>query len=124
MLEPRQQHFVARLQHHPTVGLRDEVDAVGRAGRQHDRLLVGRVDEPRGLGARALVELRRALAQQVRGAMDVGVGVAIVVVDRANHRLGLLARVRAVEIDERLAVHELAQDRKVGADSSDIEPPG
>ena len=121
VLQPRQQHLVAGLQRHPAVGLRDQVDAVGRARRQDDRTVIRRVDEARGLDARAFVELRRALAQQVGGAMDVRVGVPIVVVHRANHRFRLLAGVRAVEIHQRLAVHELAQNREVGPDLRDIE---
>ena len=81
----------------------------------------GRVDEARGLRARALVERGRPLAQQMRRAMDVGVGVAIVVVHRLEHRRRLLAGVRAVEIDERLAVHALGQDRKVRPDLLHVE---
>ena len=121
VLQPGQQHFVARLQHHPAVGLRDEVDAVGRAGRQDDRSGIGSVDEARRLRARPFVRRRRPLAQQVRRAVDVRVGVAIVVVHRLQDGRRLLARVGAVEIHERLAVHDFPQDREVGSDRADIE---
>ena len=50
----------------PTVALRHEVDAVGRALGQHDRPRVGRIEERRRLGARAFVQRRRPLAQQMR----------------------------------------------------------
>ncbi len=121
VFQPRQQHFVAGLQVRPPVGLRHQVDPVGRSGRQDDGLGVGRIDEARGLGAGALVRLGRALAQQMRGAMDVGVGVAIVVVESAQHRFRFLTRVGAVEIHERLAVHEFAQDREICPDRRHIK---
>ena len=100
--------LVARLQHRPAVALRDEIDAVGRAVGQDDRLRVRGVDEARGLRARALVQpaVARSLSRCVARWM-LRVGVAIVVVHRLQHGLRLLARVRAVEIHERLAVHAL-----------------
>ena len=121
MLEPRQHDLVAGLQHRSAVALRDQVDAVGRALGQDDRVRVGGIEERRRLLARAFVEPGRALAQQMRRAMDVRVRVAVVVVGRLDHRQRLLARVRAIQIDERLAVHQLRQDRKVGADLRDVE---
>ena len=103
------------------MALCDEVDAVGGALGEDNRVWVGGVEEGRGFLARALVERRGTLAQQVRGAMDVGIRVTVIVVGRLDHRQWFLAGVRAVQVDQRLAVHELRQNRKVGADLRDVE---
>jgi hypothetical protein len=60
--------------------------------------------------------VRGAHAQLVDAAMDVGV-VALVVIDqRLNHRARFLRRGGVVEIDQRLAVDFLVQDREVRAE--------
>ena len=63
--------------------------------------------------ARPLVGRRGALAEQVHAAVDVGVVLRVEARDRVDDRLRLLRGRRVVEIDERLAVHLLLQDREV-----------
>ena len=53
--------------------------------------------------------------------MHVGVFVRVVACDPVDHRLRLLRRGRVVEIDERLAMHRMMQDREVLADGLDVE---
>jgi hypothetical protein len=122
VLEPGKDDFVAGSQHRTAVTLRHEIDAVGRALRQNDRLRIRRVDERRRLAARTFIQRRRTLAQKMRGTMDVRVRVAVVLVHRVENNLRLLARVGAVEIDERLAVHTLQENREVAPHLLHVEP--
>jgi hypothetical protein len=61
--------------------------------------------------------------QQVNAAMDVGVIAAVTLADGVDHRFRFLHRSGVVQIDQRLAVNPLAQDRKVGADAGEVQPP-
>ena len=97
-----------------TPRVRHEVDRLGGVAREDDLVRVRRADEPRDLGARLLVGRCRSLADLVDPAMDVGVVLAVELVDRVDDDLRLLARGRRVEVDERLAVDLRAQDREVG----------
>ena len=94
--------------------MRDEVDGLGRSAHEDD--LVGRrADEPRGLEARGVVELRRLLAEGVHAAVHVR-GAALVVVDDGvddGARLG--GRRRAVEEGERLPVERAREHGKLRA---------
>src|SRR5919199_5179264 len=54
-------------------------------------------------------------------AMNVGVFIQVVAVQRIDHHLRLLARGRVVEIDQRLAMNLPLQDREIFADFTDIE---
>ena len=121
VLEPGQQDLIAGLQCGAAVTLRHQVDAVGGPLGQHDRAHVGRVEERRRLGSAAFIERGGAFAQQVRRAMNIGVGVAVVIVHRLQHGFGLLAGVGAIEVDQRLAVHALGEDREVGPNLRDVE---
>ncbi len=101
--------------------VRDEVDRLGRVAGEDDLVAVGRVDEPRDPGPRLLVGGRRLLADRVDAAMDVGVVLAVVVGDGIDDDVGLLARRRGVEIDERVPVDLLREDREVGAQRVRVE---
>ena len=102
--------------------LRDEVDALGRAAGEDDLARRGGVEERPHLLAGGLVGLGRKLAQHVDAAMDVGVAADVVVHQRVEHGLRLLRRGGVVEIDQRLAVHLLVQDREIRAEARDVEP--
>ena len=121
MLHPRDQHLIAGLEHRPAPGLGDEIDALGAALRQHDFPAVRGVDEVLEQRARPFVRTRSALAQEVRGPVDVGVVVGVVIVQGIEDRLRLLRRVGAVEIDERPPMNLLLEDWEIGADAFHIE---
>ena len=53
--------------------------------------------------------------------MHIGVVVLVVVPERIDHRPRLLRRRGVIEIDQRLAVHLLVEDREVLADRIPIE---
>ena len=64
-----------------------------------------RVEELLHLFARLLVRARRALAQKMHAAMDIGVVLGVAPHHRVDDRLRLLRGGGVVEIDERLAVN-------------------
>ena len=92
---------------------RDEIDAFGRAARENDFVGAFGVDEFRGAGARGFKRVRRAVAQLVDAAMDIGVVVLVIMHQRVNHRARFLRRGGVVEINQRLAVDLLIEDRKI-----------
>ena len=53
--------------------------------------------------------------------VDIGVTVGVVFRYRIDDRLGFLGRSRIIEINQRLPVGTLGQDRKIGADAARIE---
>src|SRR5207248_3386352 len=73
------------------------------------------------LQPRRLVGLRGADREIVCPAMDVGVGGAVILDDGIEHRLRFLSRRRVVEVDERVAVLPLREQREVGAQAGDVE---
>ena len=103
----------------PRVG--DEVDRLGRVAGEDDLVAVRGVDEPGDLGARLLVLGRRLLADGVDAAMDVGVVLAVVVSDGVDDDARLLARRRRVEVDQRVPVDLLLEDREVAPQRVRVE---
>ena len=92
--------------------IRDEVDRLGRVAGEDDLVAVRRVDEPPDAGAGLLVLGRRLLADRVDAAMDVGVVLAVVVGQRIDDDRRLLAGRRGVEVDQRVPVDLLLEDRE------------
>ena len=80
-----------------------------------------RIEKPLKGGARLFVDLRRALAEPVDAAMDVGVLLGVVAGQAIDHGLRLLRRRGVVEVHERLAVDPLPQDREVLTDRRHIQ---
>ena len=115
MLHFREQNHVAGLEIFCAPGTGDEIDAFGRAAREDDFVGAFGVDEFCGAGAGGFKRVRRAVAQFMDAAMDVGVVVLVIMHQRVNHRAGLLRRGGVVEINQRLAVDLLVQDRKIRA---------
>ncbi len=124
VLHPRDQDLVAWLQVRARPALRDQVDRIGAPAREDDLAAVRRVDQALHLHAGAFVRLGRAFAQQMRRAMDVRVVVPVVVVQRVQDLPRLLRRVGVVEVDQRPAVHDLAEDGEVRPDLLDVEGRG
>ena len=98
-----------------------QIDAFGNVAGEDDFLSVGGVEKGPDLLARTLVGHRRTFRQQVHAAMDVGVVIAVAVADGVDHRLRFLHRGGIVQVHQRLAMHPLAQDRKIGADAGQIK---
>src|ERR1041384_5629514 len=85
---------------------------------------MGGVDETLGLHSRFFVLLGRSFAQQVHAAMDVRIIGRVVVRGRFDYRSMLPACSGIVQIDERLAMNRLFQNRKVLANSLNVEGSG
>ncbi len=104
--------------------LRDEVDALGGTANEDDFARLGRAEEAAYLLTCLLVSAGGTLTQQMDGTMNVGVVVAVVVLQGVEYRLRLLRGGRVVEIDEWLTVNLLAEDRKILADVHHVEASG
>ena len=93
----------------------DEVDALGGAAGEDDFFGAAGVDEFGGAGAGRFERGGGAVAQFVDAAMDIGVVVLVVMAQGVEHRARLLRGGGVVEIDQRLAVNLLVEDREIGA---------
>jgi hypothetical protein len=124
VLHPGDEHFVAGFQIRAPPALSDEIDAFRTALGEHDLASIGGVDEARHGGPSCLVGARRTLAQQVCRPVNVRVVVTIVGLKGVENLPRLLRRIGVVEIDERLAVNQLAEDREILADFLHIERGG
>ena len=98
----------------PAIG--DHVDALGRAGVEHDLILGRRVQKAGDDAAHRFVFLGGEVRKIVQTAMDVGVFLGIAARHRVDHHLRLLGRSPVVEIGQRLAVHLTREDREIRAD--------
>jgi hypothetical protein len=113
MLHFREQNHVAGLEIFCSPRTRDEIDAFGRAAHEDDFVGAFGVDEFRGARARGFKGVRGAIAQLVDAAMDIGVVVFVIMHERVNHRARFLRRGGVVEINQRLAVDFLIENRKI-----------
>lgn len=114
VLHAGEENHVTRLEPRLCPGIRDQIDREGGAAGQHD-FVATRIDEARQLRARAFVGLGGLVAELVHGAADVGVVAAVEIVHRRDHRIGLLAGVGRIEIDQRLAVDLARKQREARA---------
>ena len=117
----RHHHAVAGAHVGAAVGAGHEVDRLRGAAREHHALRRPGVDESRQPGARRLVRFRGANREVVGPAMHVGVGGPVVLGDGVEHGLRLLGRRRVVEIDERVTVLPLRQQREIGPEAGGVE---
>ena len=78
------------------------------------------VDEALDFAARFLIQIGRDLRKLIDAAMDVGVLSAVVARDRVDDALRFLRAGAVVEIDERLAVEFLFEDRELRADGVQV----
>ena len=100
----------------------DEVDRLGRAAHEDDLARLGGVEEPpHPFRAPPRTHRSRRSLSEMHAAMDVRVLLAVVARQPSMHGLRLLRRRRVVEIDERLAVDALPENREVLADGGDVE---
>jgi hypothetical protein len=121
VLENRHHDLVAGAEQRAGIGLRDQVDRLGRAADEDDLARLASVQEGPDELAGAFVVGGRALAEQMDTPVNVGVVVQVVVRDGVDDRPRLLRRRRVVQIHERLPVDRLVQDRKVPADGGGVE---
>ena len=109
---------VARLEVGAAPGVGDQVERLGRVADEDHLAAVGA--EVRGDGRPGpLVERGRLLGEGVDPAVDVGVVLAPVAVERLDHRQRLLGGRAVVEVGERLAVDLAGEDRELGPDLLD-----
>ena len=93
----------------------DEIDRLSRRSGENDLLVRGGVDEPpHGFPGR-LIRLGRRIGEIVQSAMHVRVFVLIGVRQAIDDRLRLLSRGRVVQIDKRLSIGALGEDREIRA---------
>ena len=100
----------------PRVG--DQVERLGRVADEDDLAAVG-AEMGRDRRASTLVERGRLLGEGVDAAVDVGVVLAPVAVERLDHRERLLGGRAVVEIGERFPVDLSREDRELRADLFD-----
>ena len=121
VLHHAEQDAVARAHIRIAPGARHQVDRLGGVAREDQLFVAARADEARHFAARALEREGGLLAQLVDAAMDIGVGVLVVVFQAHDHPPRLLRRSAAIQKRQRLAIDLLLQDRELAAQGQDIE---
>ena len=122
VLHGRNDDLVACADELAPVAMHHEIDAFGGAADKDALLRLAGIDEALHLLARAFVSGGRFLAQVMNAAMNIGMFVFEINAATIDYHLRHLRGSSIVEIDQRLAVHRLAQHRKVCADALDIQP--
>src|SRR5690242_4671283 len=121
MFEGGNQHFVAGADVCPAEGLGDKVDALGGATDEDDLAGPISIQETANCFPGRFVVVGGALGKGVHAAMNVGIVALVIVANRIDHGAGLLRSGSVVQIDERLAVDQLMQDREFLADVLNVE---
>ena len=103
----------AEIANAPSV--RNEVDGLGSSACEDDFLRLRRAEIFRNFCACALESIGRARTQFVQSAMHVGVVALVVVRERGDDGARLLRAGGIIEIDERISVHLVVENRKVSA---------
>ena len=121
MLHDRQDDLVVLAYMVEPEGRGDEIDRLRRGTREHDLVCRRRIEETPHAFARAFESFRRGIGEIMQPAMHVGIFVFVGVAHTIEHLTRLLRRGCIVEIDERLAVRLLVQDREILAKPRDVE---
>ena len=116
VLHDGEHDLVALADMRAAIGAGHEVDGLGGVAGEDDLGVGARVDEAAHRLARLLEIGGGEVAEIMQPAMDVGVFLSVGALDGVEHRFRLLRRGAVVEIDERLAVDLLREDREIGAD--------
>jgi hypothetical protein len=120
MLHRGDEDLIPRAEVRPPPSLSDKVDALGRATNKDDLSLVSRPNKALHRASSALVGRRRANAQLMHSAMNVGVITCVDLMQRVQDRLRLLSARRVIQIRQRFAVNLLVERRKIGSQTVDI----
>jgi hypothetical protein len=121
VLEVGEQDLVAGLEVGPAPAFRDEVDAFGGAADEHAAAGVLEAEELRDGAARGFVGRGGFFAEEVDAAVDVGVLLGVIALERLDHHRRLLGSRGVIEIGQRSAAHGTSQDREVLAAGGDVE---
>ena len=113
MLHHAQHNLVACADVLKTKAGCDEIDRLRRRSGEDDLLVRGGVDEPSHCFSSRLIRLGRRIREIVQSAMDVRVLVLVSVRQAVYDLLRLLSRGRVVQIDKRLSIRALGEDREI-----------
>src|SRR5262245_28224081 len=113
MLELRKEDGVAALEVGEGPGIGHEVDAFGGAASEDDFLGGAGIDEFRRAFARGFVGAGGPIAQLMDAAVNIGIVVLVVADDGIEDWPRLLAARRAIEVDQRVPIDLLVEDREI-----------
>src|SRR6185436_3055286 len=99
----------------PSPTIRHQVDPFGGPASEDDFLGAARANESGHPFPGALVGAGRAVAQLMDAPVNIGVIMLIIVPERFKHLPGLLRGGGIVEVDQRMPVNLLIEDRKIPA---------
>ena len=115
MLHHAQHDLIARADVREAKARGDEIDRLRRRSRENDLLVRTGVDEPpHGLPGR-LIRLGRRIREIVQAPMHIRIFVLIGVSQAIDHLLRLLGRGGVIQIDKRLPIGSLGEDREIRA---------
>ena len=121
MLHHRQHDLVVRLNAGREEGIGDEIDRLGAALGENDLVFMFGVQKLLHCAARRFVTVRRLGGEIMHPAMHIRVFAAREIAHRVQNLLRLLRRGRAIQINQRLAVHRLGENLEIGAGRQRIE---
>lgn len=113
MLHLREQNHIVRAEKFSAPRLRHQVNAFRRPARKDDLVRARRPHVSCNSRPRCFVSLRRARAQLVQTSMHIRVVVFVIGTQRLDDRARLLRRRRIIEINQRMPMHLLIQDREI-----------
>src|SRR5437867_11639293 len=121
MLHDSQQDHVSCANKFSAPRLSDKVDTLGRSASENDFVRAHGADVIRYALARFFVSFRCARAQCVQAAMNIRVLMLIKIPKCFDHRARLLRSRSAIEINQRMLMRLLAQDREMLTDGLPID---
>jgi hypothetical protein len=118
MLKGRDQNFIARLQARAQKTLGYQVDCLGSSTCEYHFLAGAGIDEAAHFFTRTFKLISGTLAERMNTPVNVGVILLVILTDGIDDNLRMLARCCIVQIDQRMSIHLLVQDREVGTDAA------
>ena len=113
MLHHAQHDLVAGADVRKAKARRNEIDRLSRRSGENDLLVRGGVDEPSHGFSGRLIRLGRSVGEIVQAAMHIRILVLIGVRQAIDDLLRLLSRGGVVQIDKRLSIRALGEDREI-----------